>query len=668
VSATSGGPVTVTSTTTDICSVGASTSTSVTVTVLKAGSCSLTGAIATDGNFAAAGNIKTILIRQYSIPACPSTGCGTTGSTPNPGASVSIDSSAPYLGSVSAIVNLSPLNVSGVPLLTDGGNATDNPKVTVYLALVDGSGARTATPWLLGSAKVTTSPTGYAAVISGTLANNFVPGAYKAYVYGDDGDTSSANIAAKDAGFTAVDSSDFIYPTLASNVLTVTKAAQSITFGNLSGKTYGDTAFTVSATGGPSGSPVTFTATGNCNTSGTNSSTITITGAGSCTVTANQAGNSDYEDATPVPQTFNIAKAPLTVTADDKSKAYGAVLPVLTASYSGFVYNDTVASLTSPALLGGTASSESHVAGNPYSITASGALSGNYAFTYKPGQLTVTAVPLTITAQNQTKVYGATLPELTVSYSGLVNGDTAATFATVPNAGPNVTTTATAASHVFGSPYSITAGGAIDTDYVISYSAGTLAVTQATLTITADSKTKVYGAALPPLTATYGGFVNGDTVTSLSTQPSLTTTATAGSHVAGSPYLITASGATNRDYTFSYVAGSLAVTPASLTVTADNQTKPYGAALPTFTASYSGFVNGDTSASLTTAPTLTTTATSGSHVAGNPYSIAASAAVDPDYNLAHVPGVLTIAAVPLTIKADNQTKVYGAPSPAFTVT
>ena len=76
------------------------------------------------------------------------------------------------------------------------------------------------------------------------------------------------------------------------------------------------------------------------------------------------------------------------------------------------------------------------------------------------------------------------------------------------------------------------------------------------------------------------------------------------------------------------MAGTLTVTPAALTITANNQTKVYGAALPTLTASYSGFVNGDTSASLTTQPTLTTTATAASHVAGNPYAITASGAVD----------------------------------------
>ena len=64
--------------------------------------------------------------------------------------------------------------------------------------------------------------------------------------------------------------------------------------------------------------------------------------------------------------------------------------------------------------------------------------------------------------------------------------------------------------------------------------------------------------------------------------------------------------------------GHLTVTPAALTITANNQTKVYGAALPTLTASYTGFVNGDTSASLTTQPTLTTTATASSHVSGSP--------------------------------------------------
>ena len=127
--------------------------------------------------------------------------------------------------------------------------------------------------------------------------------------------------------------------------------------------------------------------------------------------------------------------------------------------------------------------------------------------------------------------------------------------------------------------------------------------------ITADNQTKAYGAALPTLTASYTGFVNGDTAASLTTQPTLTTTATASSSTDGGPYAITASGAADSDYSISYASGLLSVTPVALTITADNQTKLYGAVLPTLTASYSGFVNGDTPVNLHTLPTLSTTAT-----------------------------------------------------------
>ena len=82
--------------------------------------------------------------------------------------------------------------------------------------------------------------------------------------------------------------------------------------------------------------------------------------------------------------------------------------------------------------------------------------------------------------------------------------------------------------------------------------------------------------------------VNGDTPASLNAQPTLTTHATAGSHVSGSPYAITVSGAADPDYTISYVPGTLTVTPAPLTIKADNQIMVYGAGLPALTASYSG--------------------------------------------------------------------------------
>ena len=293
-----------------------------------------------------------------------------------------------------------------------------------------------------------------------------------------------------------------------------------------------------------------------------------------------------------------------------------------------------------------------------------GAVDSDYTITYVAGTLTVTTAALTITANNQTKVYGAALPTLTASYSGFVNGDTSSSLSTLPT----LTTTATASSHVAGSPYSITASGAVDSDYAISYVAGSLTVTTAPLSITANNQTKVYGAALPTLTATYAGFVNGDTSASLTTQPTLATTATASSHVAGNPYGITVSGAADSDYTISYVSGTLTVTPAPLTITANNQTMAYGGAMPTLTASYSGLVNGDTAASLTVLPALSTTATASSHVSGNPYTISVGGAADIDYSISYVSGTFTVTPVSLTITAANKTMAYGGSLPTLTVT
>jgi hypothetical protein len=58
------------------------------------------------------------------------------------------------------------------------------------------------------------------------------------------------------------------------------------------------------------------------------------------------------------------------------------------------------------------------------------------------------------------------------------------------------------------------------------------------------------------------------------------------------------------------------------------------------TVGYSGFVNGDTAASLTTAPTVTTTGTASSAV--GTYPITASGAVDANYTISYVAGTLTV--------------------------
>ena len=352
--------------------------------------------------------------------------------------------------------------------------------------------------------------------------------------------------------------------------------------------------------------------------------------------------------------TLTVTAAPLIVTANSTNKVYGAALPTLTASYSGFVNGDTAANLDSPVILATTATASSPI--GVYPVTASGAASTNYSVSFVSGTLTVTTAPLTITADSTNKVYGATLPLLTASYSGFVNGDTASSLGTPVT----LATTATASSPI--GIYTITASGAVGTNYSISYVAGTLTVTTAPLIVTADNTNKVYGAALPTFTASYSGFVNGDTFTNLDTPVTLTTTATAASPIG--TYTITASAAAGTNYSVSFVSGTLTVTTAPLSITANSTNKVYGAALPAFTASYSGFVNGDTAASLGTPVILATTATANSPI--GVYPITASGAVGTNYAISYVAGSLTITTAPLIVTANSTNKVYGAALPIFT--
>ena len=134
---------------------------------------------------------------------------------------------------------------------------------------------------------------------------------------------------------------------------------------------------------------------------------------------------------------------------------------------------------------------------------------------------------MTISADDQGMTYGGTLPALTATYTGLVNGDTPASLTALPTLG-----TVPAASHA--GAYPITADGAVDADYAISYVSGTLTIGQAALTITADDQGMTYGGTLPALTATYTGLVNGDTPASLATLPTLSTVS-ATSHAGAYP-------------------------------------------------------------------------------------------------------------------------------------
>jgi hypothetical protein len=125
----------------------------------------------------------------------------------------------------------------------------------------------------------------------------------------------------------------------------------------------------------------------------------------------------------------------------------------------------------------------------------------------------------------------------------------------------------------------------------------TLIVDSAVLTIAANNASMTYGGAVPSLTASFTGFVNGDNPSSLKTQPRLSTPASSTSPPG--TYPITVSGAADPNYTFNYLSGTLTINFAIVQVTANAATKEYGTPDPTFTYVVSGLPNGDSTVTFT---------------------------------------------------------------------
>ncbi len=278
-------------------------------------------------------------------------------------------------------------------------------------------------------------------------------------------------------------------------------------------------------------------------------------------------------------------------------------------------------------------------------ITALYSGDSNYAMNTGSTSQTVSPAPLTVTALAESMTYGGAVPTLEYAISGFTNAETAS----VVSGAPTITTTATPASPVAGSPYAITigAGTLSAANYTFAtFVNGPLTVMPAMLSVTAASESMVYGGTMPALSYKITGFVNGDTASVVSSAPVIATSASSSSPVTGSPFAITVSTGTlsASNYSFAPVNGALRVTPAPLLITAVSTTMVAGQAVPALSASYRGFQNGDTAASLTVQPVLSTTGTPASP-AGS-YPITASGATSPNYMITYVQGTLTITPPP----------------------
>jgi hypothetical protein len=475
--------------------------------------------------------------------------------------------------------------------------------------------------------------------------------------------------------------------------LTVSKATLTVTANNIT-ITYGATLSPTTTVTGFVNSDASTVVSGTASFS--NSATLTNSqpNAGSWTITpaAGTLSATNYTFGTGTTYaagTLTVSKATLTVTANNITITYGATLSP-TATVTGFVNSDT------SSVVSGTASFSNNATltnGQPnagsWTVTpAVGTLSAtNYTFgtgtTYATGTLTVSKATLTVTANNITITYGATLSP-TTTITGFVNSDAStvvsgtASFsnsATLTNGQPNA-----------GS-WTITpsAGTLAATNYTFgtgtTYATGTLTVSKATLTVTANNITITYGATLSP-TITITGFVNSDASTVVSGTASFSNSATLtnGQPNAGS-WTITPSVGTlsATNYTFGagtvYATGTLTVSQAALTVTANSQTITYPAATPTFTTTITGFVNSDTSAvvSGTASFSSNATLTNGVPNAGA-WTITPSAGTLSAANYTfgsgtvYAAGTLTVNQATLTVTANNLSAAGNTTLPVLTAT
>jgi outer membrane protein OmpA-like peptidoglycan-associated protein len=366
--------------------------------------------------------------------------------------------------------------------------------------------------------------------------------------------------------------------------------------------------------------------------------------------------STDYSDITYVngAVVIHAVATTVTVTASSATITYGAPAPTPTPSFSGLVFGTSIPGVTC---------SNSYVAGQglgSYATSCTGPLSNvNYtSITYVAGSLSVGTVSstLTITASSPTVKFGAPVPTISSSVTGLVNGDTASV----------VTGTTCATTYVVGDDagtYPTSCTNASSPNYsVITYAPGVLTVSAVTtpLTITASSTSIVFGASAPAVSASFAGLAYGTSIGGVTCSSTYVTGDDAGTYASS----CTGPSSTADYATITYVTGVITVTPvtATLTVTANSPTISYGSAAPTINASYAGLVYGTSLAGMVCTSTYV--------VGDDPGTYQTSCSVStPDYTaITYVTGLVTVTQVTstVTVTASSATVIFGGSAPTIT--
>jgi hypothetical protein len=329
------------------------------------------------------------------------------------------------------------------------------------------------------------------------------------------------------------------YNAVAKNyTIVVDKADQEVMFDPINAKTYGDADFDVSVTNN-TGLALSYSSSDET-VADIVDGTITIYKSGTTNISVFNQGDDNYHPFSGI-QELVVNKINLTITADAKSKTYGADDPTLT-------YEITGGALVGDDALTGALTREDGDDVGSYTIGQGTLEAGNnYSMSLIESELVIDPLALTITADAVSKTYGADDPTLTYEItSGALVGDDALTGALTREDGDDV------GSYAIGQ-------GTLDAsdNYEIIYQSSSLTITKATLIVKADPQIRKYKTDNPSLTISYGGFVGVDMEAVLDSLPTASTTATKDSDVGEYPIIV--GGGADLNYDFDYQDGVLTV-------------------------------------------------------------------------------------------------------------
>jgi hypothetical protein len=277
--------------------------------------------------------------------------------------------------------------------------------------------------------------------------------------------------------------------------------------------------------------------------------------------------------------TLTITQAPLSLVAANSTRAYGDPNN-LSGTLTGVKNGDNITAVYST-----TATATS--APGTYPITAS--LSdptsklGNYSVTITNATLTVTPAPLVVAAANASRLYGDPNPAFTGTITGLKNGDTIGAIFSAA-ADPTSPVGTYAIIPTVSDPNNVLS------NYSVTLNNGVLTVNPAPLSVVAADASRLYGDPNPAFTGTLTGIKNGDNITA-----SFSSAADPTSPVGTYPIVPALADPTNKlaNYVVTSTNGTLTVSPAPLTIQADDATAPVGGPFPTFTGTITGLKNTD---------------------------------------------------------------------------